>query len=198
MTDIQKYVLPYFKSPGIFIEIGCWDGEHKSQTAALERLGWKGVCVDPYPINFENRRCQVIKSAISKDGVPREFIKVTKDRRHGGDVSYFSGFKDSVDFHWPVISEHCDYEIEIVKTATFAGLVWLCELPHHIQFLSVDTEGSELEIFQSIDFKKYRFDMIMFEHNGVENGVGKLLKSKGYQLYKRLELDDIYVNQNLN
>jgi len=191
MTHIHTHILPLFTTPGTFLEIGCWDGEHISQTAELERLGWIGTCVDPFPRNFNNRSCQVIKAAISKDGKPREFVHVTIDRRYGGDVSYFSGFKDSINVHWPLINEHCDYTTQQIPTTRFDAL----PIPKHINFLSVDTEGSELEIFQSIDFKKFSFDVIMFEHNEVDNGVAALLERKGYRLHERLRIDDIFVNK---
>lgn len=188
-SHIETYVLPYFQKPGFFVEIGCWRGDHISQTQELEKKGWIGICVDPFPLDFDTRTCKVIKAAISKDGKPREFIKVSIDRRHGGDVSYFSGFRDSINFHWPLIKEHCDYEEITVDTITFDDL----KAPDRINFLSVDTEGAELEIFRSIDFSRYTFDMIMFEHNGVKNGVDELLQANGYHLHKSLELDNIYV-----
>jgi hypothetical protein len=189
MTHIEKYVLPYFKEPGVFLEIGCWRGGHLSQSIELESVGWHGVCVDPFPYDFDNRKCKLISSAVSKDGLPREFIKVSIDKRHGGDVSYFSGFKDSIPFHWPVIEEHCKYKEIVIQTIKFDDI----GLPGHINFMSVDTEGSELEIMRSIDFSCYTFDMIMFEHNGVANGVGRLLEANGYKLYQRLPIDDIFV-----
>jgi hypothetical protein len=60
----------------------------------------------------------------------------------------------------------------------------------------VDTEGSELEIFTGIDFKKYSFGLIVFEHNEnlvIEQGVGKILTDNGYHLIEHLRVDDIYV-----
>lgn len=190
-NHITNYVLPYFQSKGTFLEIGCWQGSHYSQSKDLEDIGWTGICVDPFPYLFEGRKATLIPKAVSKDGKPRDFVKVFRDRRHGGDVSYFSGFKDSIDFHWPLISEHCDYVHAPIDTIKFEDI----GTPLHTNFLSVDTEGSEYEILSSIDFNKYSFDMIMFEHNGVDNGVAELLEGKGYKLFKRLEIDDIFVKK---
>lgn len=189
MSEITSHIIPLFKVPGNFLEIGCWKGEHKSQTKELEDRGWTGICVDPFPSCFDNRKCKLIDAAVSRDGEPRVFVRVSIDRRHGGDVSYFSGFRDSIGFHWPVIWEHCDYEEMIIPTITFDEI----KAPSHINFLSVDTEGAELEIFRGIDFGRYTFDVIMYEHNGKENGVGELLQANGYKLYKNLQLDNIYV-----
>lgn len=211
--EIEKYLDEIFKAPGFFLEIGCWDGELISQTAWLERVkGWSGLCVDPFPVNFEKRVCVVCNKAVvgaasssmqkgtasplSARGGGRKFIRVSIDRRYGGDVSYFSGFKDAIQAHWGLIEEHCDYEEIEVETITIEQLYEDYALPGYIEFLSIDTEGSELEIFESIDFNVHRFGLIVFEHNEDENvkqRIGELLMENGYELLESLRVDDIYV-----
>jgi FkbM family methyltransferase len=195
---IEKYLDQYFpEGTGNFLEIGCWNGELISQTFYLEsERGWTGLCVDPFPKQFEKRLCQLCSKAVSKDGGPRIFIKVSIDRRYRGDVSYFSGFKDKIAEHWPLISEHCDYEEIVVDTITFSQLYEQFSLPRHIEFLSIDTEGAEVEIFESIDFDKYTFGLIVFEHNAneeIKQKIGGILTSHGYILLDSLRCDDIYV-----
>ena len=196
--EIEKYLEARFDKPGTFLEIGCWDGELISQTFWLEReRGWKGVCVDPFPRNFEARTCLVIPVAVAKDNDFRTFVKVTIDRRDGGDVSYFSGFKDSIKEHWPLISEHCDYKEMTVSTMSISSLLSIYG-KKHIDFFSVDTEGAELEIFKGIDFSNFTFGMIVFEHNTnteVKDGVGEILLKAGYVLLASLRCDDIYVQR---
>lgn len=193
---IEPLIDRLFPRPGTFLEIGCWDGELISQTAYLEReRGWTGVCVDPFPRNFQNRTCRVCARAVSATDQLREFIHVSIDRRHGGDVSYFSGFRDSIKTHLPLIETYCNYEVVKVPTITIPQLYKCYELPAHIDFLSVDTEGSELEIFESIDFGHYSFGLIVFEHNEdetVRRAVGDILQRHGYQLFESLRVDDIY------
>lgn len=196
---IEKYLSERFKKdrPGYFIEIGCWDGELISQTAWLEKeRGWFGLCVDPFPRNFEGRSCAVVDKAISADGQPREFVKVTTDRRDGGDVSYFSGFRDKIRVHWDLINSHCDYSIIRVDTITIAELFGMYQVPEVIEFLSVDVEGNELEVFQGIDFNRYRFGMIIFEHNDdreIQNNIREILTGAGYLRVETTKLDDIYI-----
>ena len=196
---IEQYLDQYFpETVGRFLEIGCWNGELISQTFYLEsERGWTGVCVDPFPKDFEKRTCQVCEKAISKGGFPRQFAKVSIDRRYGGDVSYFSGFIDTpYQEHWPLISQYCDYELVEVETITVDQLFAQYDLPNYIEFLSVDVEGAELEIFESIDFSKYSFGMIVFEHNDnkdMKKQIGAILTSNGYKLIASLRCDDIYV-----
>jgi hypothetical protein len=77
--------------------------------------------------------------------------------------------------------------------------------PTHIDFLSIDTEGSELEILSTFDFSQYTFGGICIEHNFTSNRskIKRLLDSKGYlQVYPELsEYDDWFVpkrNQNIS
>jgi hypothetical protein len=200
---IEEYVSRFYGMHGFFLEIGCWDGELISQTAWLEReRGWRGLCVDPFARNFEARTCRVCRKAISgQPSAPsREFVKVSIDRRDGGDVSYFSGFRDTLSRHWSVISQHCDYEIVRVETITIEELYKVYNLPAYIEFLSVDVEGAEVEIFESIDFARWHYGLIMFEHNEDEKAkrrIGELLLENGYQLLAELGCDDVYVSSHL-
>jgi len=197
--EIEKYLDEIFKERGFFLEIGCWQGELISQSAYLEReKGWSGLCVDPFPVSFEARTCRVCDKAISKDGLPRAFIKVSIDRRYGGDVSYFSGFRENVEEHWNLIYQWCDYEEITIPTITMENLYDVYDLPKHIEFLSVDVEGAELEIFQSIDFGRWSYGMIDFEHNGnakTRKAIGSILSSAGYVPLVELYVDDIWVKK---
>jgi len=55
--------------------------------------------------------------------------------------------------------------------------------PREIDYLSIDTEGSELEILSHLDFDKYRIRAITCEHNyaPIREGLHRLLASKGYR-----------------
>lgn len=199
--NIEAYIHKFIKSPGFFCEIGAWDSSIISQTIRLEQdYGWTGICVDPFPREFEKRTCKLCSKAISKDGRIRDFIHVTTDKRDNGDVSYFSGFKDSVKANLPLIEDHCDYTESLIETITIQQLWDQYDLPDYVDFLSIDTEGSELEIFQTIDFSKLSFGLIVFEHNEdayAKNEIGKILTKSGYVLHDELRVDDIYLNAKL-
>lgn len=196
---IEKIVLHYFQEPGFFLEIGAWDGFRLSQTAYLESIGWKGICVDPFPLNFENRKCLLCSNALTSDGRTEKFLKVSIDKTYGGDVSYFSGFLKYINIHKTLIEGFCDYGVIELETMTVEGLFDIYQPPTFIEFLSVDTEGNELEIFQSIDFGKYSFGVITYEHNGdtvKRAAIDELLVNHGYCIIlpEISSEDDTYVN----
>ncbi len=55
---------------------------------------------------------------------------------------------------------------------------------YEIQFLSIDTEGNELDILKGYSFKSHKIKSICVEHNNVtrtRSMIFDLLKSKGYE-----------------
>jgi hypothetical protein len=64
--------------------------------------------------------------------------------------------------------------------------------------MSLDTEGSELEILKGIDFDKYKFGIMNIEHNNVEprrSDIRNFLENKGYKFYKENDYDDFYISK---
>ena len=67
--------------------------------------------------------------------------------------------------------------------------------PLFIEYMSLDTEGSELEILKNFDFRKYTFGLIDVEHNFVEprrTEIKNLLLSNGYIYIGGNQWDDMY------
>jgi hypothetical protein len=72
-----------------------------------------------------------------------------------------------------------------VKTLKFEEIFNDFKSTPKIDFLSIDTEGSEFEILQSIDFSRYRPLVICIEHNFHKANrirYKKLLQHNGYKL----------------
>ena len=83
------------------------------------------------------------------------------------------------------------YEIEAIK---FEEIFRDFSSIPYIDFLSIDTEGSEVEILSSIDFSKYRPNIICIEHNYIKSNrlyIKNFLRSKGYKIvYSGISLWD--------
>ena len=69
--------------------------------------------------------------------------------------------------------------------------------PKIIDYLSIDTEGSEYEILKNFDFKSYKLKVITCEHNYNENRekIYNLLSDNGYKrkLTKISKFEDWYI-----
>ena len=70
-----------------------------------------------------------------------------------------------------------------VQTISLMDLLIKHEAPKHIDYMSVDTEGSEYEILNAFDFDAYSFGLVSVEHNysGTRTKIQRLLENAGYR-----------------
>jgi len=186
------------KTDGFFIEIGASDGINLSNTYLLEtQYNWKGICVEPIPDKFEllcknrpNSSCSD-KAVYNESNKPMIFDIANND-------TLFSGISKCIDCHANMINYNKTQII--VHTISFDDLLEQFNAPSFIEYLSLDTEGSELEILKSVDFQKYTFGIIDVEHNFVEprrTQIRELLTSNGYNYIKQNQWDDSYKHKSL-
>lgn len=181
------------KNDGFYIEIGASDGIGYSNTYLLEKeYNWRGICVEPIPFKFELLCKNRTNSFCCSDAVYNESDKeVVFDIANNCD--HLSGIANYIDFHKNRVNQN--KTTIIVKTITLNDLLDKYNSPTWIDYLSLDTEGSELEILKSVDFNKYTFGLIDVEHNFVEprrTQIKNLLTSKGYEYVRENSVDDCY------
>jgi FkbM family methyltransferase len=184
-----------FKDNGYFVEFGATDGKQFSNTFLLEdRFGWKGILAEPArtwhaelrknrPLATIDTRC-VWK--ISGDLIQFAESPVPE-------LSSIDGIKNQ-DEHVDARETSKRYEVE---TVSLQNLLESNNAPHNIDYLSIDTEGSEFEILNSFDFSKYNIKIISCEHNYTDNRdkIYALLSRKGYRRVMEdvSQFDDWYV-----
>ena len=87
-----------------------------------------------------------------------------------------------------------------VSTISLNDLLEKYKAPKDIDYLSIDTEGSEYEVLQNFDFEKYNIKIITCEHNYTEirSKLFNLLTKKGYKrVHQELSKhDDWYIKSN--
>jgi FkbM family methyltransferase len=181
------------KRNGYFIEIGASNGITLSNTYLLEtEFQWSGICVEPIPIQFQ-ALCQNRPNSLCCNLAVYNTsgIDVTFDISNHADV--LSGISAHIDCHSHIVN--ADKTQIQVKTISFNDLLKTYNAPSYIEYLSLDTEGSELEILKSVDFSKYKFGLIDVEHNFVEprrSLIRELLEQNGYVYVRENCFDDCY------
>jgi FkbM family methyltransferase len=166
------------KRDGFFVEFGAADGKQKSNTYFLEKdMNWNGIVAEPNP-NFvasvrRHRSCTVFdKCVYSRSGERIEFLA-----SRVGELSRIAAI-DPKDGH-----DRSDHAVVVVLTISLNDLLVEGNAPRDIDFLSIDTEGSEYEILSHFDFDKWNLHTIAVEHNGtkVRDKIFELLTRHGYR-----------------
>ena len=186
------------KQNGFFIEIGASDGIDLSNTYLLEtQYNWKGICVEPIPKRFESL-CKNRPNSLCYDyAVYNESnTQVTFDIANNYDL--LSGISSNIDCYKNEVNANKTQIM--VNTISFNDLLEKSNAPLFIDYLSLDTEGSELEILKSVDLQKYTFGLIDIEHNFIEprrTQIRDLLTSNGYEFIRENRWDDSYKHKSI-
>jgi len=134
----DKWVLDQIPS-GYFVDVGAHDGIVSSNTYALERAGWTGLCIEANPsvyktLTFNRQNC-CNRVVSDKEGTLGFYVDKVA---HGG------------------IQIHCSRLVDILDEIA---------APSVIDYLSVDVEGHELNVLVGMDFSRYQVNLITIEHN---------------------------------
>lgn len=145
------------KKTGYFVEVGALDGMRMSQSFIFEHMGWGGIVVEPNPVWTEELN-KLRKCNISIEAISNENGKATFESR---EIPAFSGLKSSVN-----ASRTSDILSEFdVDTITLCGLFDKFDAPNTIDWVSIDTEGAELDILTKYfsENTKYKINLLNFE-----------------------------------
>lgn len=197
--DIVALIVNNFKASGFFVEVGATDGIYLSNTLLLERkFDWAGILVEPakgWHARLRQNRRSVIdtRCVVSQSGGTVKFREVDVDPALSGILELTGD-----DTHEKARQKGNDYLVDCVS---LTDLLDENNAPKIIDYLSIDTEGSEFSILEAFDFQKYTFKFISCEHNYSDrrNDILKLLLSNGYVriLNSISQFDDFYIHQSI-
>lgn len=187
------------KKNGVFLDIGANDGISFSNSYYFEKeLGWKGVCFEPLQSAFQklqkNRVSNNINACASSEDKVDHFLSVT------GYGEMLSGLKSNYDQRhlqrlYDTVKEHGGKIDEVeVQCYNVNGILEKYAF-FNVDFLSLDTEGNELEILKVIDFNKVHIKAITVENNYQSPEFNIFLSGKGFERIKILDADEVYVNK---
>jgi FkbM family methyltransferase len=177
---------------GIFVDVGAHDGKTYNNTLFFEETyKWTGINIEPIPNVYktlQNNRpsCINLNCAISNsDNITKDFMINT------GYTEMLSGLIETYDERHlsriknEALEHNCSMTIVKVVTRTLES-IFLENNMSNVNFLSIDTEGSEFDVIKSINFNKVFIDVICFENNydDVSEPIIEYLQAKGYYLFK--------------
>lgn len=184
------------KRNGYFVDFGATDGIGGSNTCLLERsFGWTGILAEParswHAALARNRTSLIDTRCVwNASGETLSFNEVVGL----AELSTIKSYSGS-DMWGERRANGTTYDVE---TVSLNDLLATHGAPGHMDYLSIDTEGSEFEILRQLDFDRYRFSVITCEHNftPMRQELHVLLTSKGYvrTLESISAVDDWYVD----
>jgi FkbM family methyltransferase len=144
-------------SKGVFVDVGAGDPVRFSNTYSLEQAGWTGLCVDADAEQVEAlrrvRKCAVEWAAVSPTEGEVEFL-------HCQDPDYSTTLDHLPDL---AASEGWEYTTSRVSAVRLETLLEKHNIGK-IDLLSIDTEGSELDVCDTLDWDAHRPRVVVIEY----------------------------------
>jgi FkbM family methyltransferase len=173
------------KKNGFYVDVGAADGKWLSNTKLLDDMGWKGICIDPFPTNMQRRTCQVIRQPVSSESGRK--ILFRKAGMLGG-IEPDDGKRAD--------PAPAPFEAVLV-TATLDEILAKGHAPQYIDYMSIDIEGAEYDALLGLSLDRYQIGTFTIEHNfetKKRDAIRTLLEGIGYVRVRVWEVEDWYVH----
>jgi len=187
------------KQKGIFVDIGGYDGIDGSNTLFFEQFrNWSGILIEPshkqITIAKEIRKCPCLQFAVDKEDGHTDFLEVTSGyTQMSGFIHSYSESQLSLVRSNP-IHEEIIHRMERRKISSILDEYKL----KHIDFISLDVEGNELNILESFPFGRIDVAIWAIEDNRnseeITTGIFNIMIAQGYQLVEFIGHDYIFVH----
>jgi len=171
---------------GFFVEVGANDPKVLSQTWHLEAKGWRGILVEPNPTCAEALRQQRKNSTVFQ-------VACSSPENSGDALFHFSKSSALSGLQKHVDDPRIEYDhSEPVHVTTLDAILEKAGNPH-IDFISIDVEGTELDVLKGFDLGKHRPSLILLEDKVHDLQKHCFLKTKGYKLIRRTRVNNWYI-----
>jgi FkbM family methyltransferase len=187
------------KNKGFFIDIGAHDGVTFSNSFFFEKeRNWDGICIEPNPSVFNilinNRNSKNYNVCIGNQNSMVEFTQIE------GYSEMLSGVSEKYNKeHLIRINQEIKEkggQIKIIKSK-MVKLATIEDLENKtVDFISIDTEGNELAIIESIDFNILNVNCLVIENNYNDTKIVERLEQNNFKLLYKLHTDQVFIRKN--
>lgn len=193
-----RQLLPY--DDGFFVEAGAADGLIYSNTLLFAQAGWHGLLVEPLDHFF----AECVKNRPESLVVRGVLDSVEKEVDFWERAGYISGTVAAGTDHNPrqarikkqLKKARAVGHIVRRETCTLDSLLDVMKAPNVIDYLSLDTEGSEGRILAHFPFSRYAFKVMTIERPKAD--LRALLAGHGYVIVREdRDLDTFFAHSEL-
>ncbi|MBI1867475.1 MAG: FkbM family methyltransferase [Methylocystis sp.] len=204
-SKVQEAFFQDSFQPGVLVEVGAAHPDFLSIGASFRKLGWKVVAIEPNPDFCAAHRAlghrvyEYACSDIESDNADFFVVDSQGTEYLGGNVSFESfsslGVKDEFAALYETVKDKTKVRTIPVKVRKLDTILAEHEPEiDHIDILAVDVEGWELNVMRGFSIAKYQPRVIILENLFKRDEYVVFMNDAGYQLWRRLEPNDVYVS----
>lgn len=180
---------------GYAVEVGAFDGISTSNTLALEEDGWHVLCVEPNPHVF-GHLASTRKYTVQAACDDKPSMETVDFHIHRPDMGGYSSLRPSTFGKWKPGPEDT-WEIVKVPVTTLNLLLEAHQFPR-LDFLSVDTEGTELSVLKGLDIARWKPKCMIIESWPWPDELIAYLEPFGYKLRHRWLVNNAFVREDMD
>jgi FkbM family methyltransferase len=198
--DTDKYIresfFPDFSYKGTMVEVGAGPPVFYSISKHFRDFGWRCICIEPNPKFVEQHKKlnnEIYNVACSFEEKDSIFNIVDNTKTNGWDESFnnisFSslGIKYEIpNFHESLIKK---IPVKVVKLDSLLNSLNI----QKIDFLSVDTEGWEIEVMMGFNAKKYDPKVVILENYLYLETYVEYMETINYHLHRNIDYNYIFL-----
>jgi FkbM family methyltransferase len=183
---------------GFYVDIGAYHPFIFSNTLMLYKFGWNGINIEPNCVNFKQfvkhrKRDINLNCAISGNNKKKLYyyeylepaLNTTSEtqvqKRKNEGINYINKRAIKCEKLGEILNRFCRKK--------------------KIDFLNIDTEGTEAEILKTNNWKKFKPKVIFCEilncdlEQTIKNKITIFLKSKGYKIFAKFYNNAVYIHK---
>jgi FkbM family methyltransferase len=204
-SDVDKVIQRRFfpaQGQGVFVDVGAAKPNYLSVSALYRSLGWTILAIEPNPAFaklYRQRGHEVLEYACGsrdEDDVPFCVVNSHEVEYKNGRVSFESWSSLAIKDEYAALKPDFDVTHIRVKLRRLDSI--LAEHARHldhIDILSVDVEGWELEVLSGLTFSRYKPRVMVIENLFFDSRYHDFMAERGYVLWKCLPPNDIYARK---
>lgn len=200
--ETDRIIESYFPNGVDFcVEVGAYDGVTNSNAKYFQDNGANCIFIEPNPFVFKELEKNAPESLVYNVacGKSKSSSNLNIVRLHDNKESAVT----SLELDQRLIDSHNDRNLikEIVsvpvEVLTLDMILSRALFPANIDFISIDTEGTELDVLQGLSLDNYMIKLLVIENNFDDPEIGEYLSQFGYVRYQRYRVNDFYLRGDL-
>jgi FkbM family methyltransferase len=187
---IRETFFPSYDYFGIMVEVGAGPPDVYSMSKHFREHNWRCICIEPNPKFFYSHLSlghEVYQYACSNEEKLSTFKIASCDGPENTNGISFS----SLDIRYEtgnLVKEIKEIEVEVIKLNRILESLRIKK----IDFISVDTEGWEIDVMEGFDILRFQPEVVILENYLYDENYEKVMNQFNYYLHNKIEYNYIF------